>query len=97
MSEANTPVLTGPSVWPHEETAITAQARQERAPQDGPFRFLIVRDRDGKHRWYLYTASGSIVGVHSAGFTSELEAYENVVQVRDEIAVAAIIGEVGPT
>lgn len=58
-----------------------------------PFRFLIRRDRDGRHRWYLYNASGTVVGMHSSGFPSELEAYQDVELVREELAVAPIVGE----
>jgi hypothetical protein len=61
-----------------------------------PFRFLIRRDRDGRHRWYLYNASGTIVGSHTAGFPSELEAYEDAEHVREELAVAHITGESEP-
>jgi uncharacterized protein YegP (UPF0339 family) len=60
------------------------------------FRFQIKKDRDGRHRWYLYNASGTIVGRHTAGFPSELEAYEDVEHVRKELAVAPIIGENAP-
>jgi hypothetical protein len=59
----------------------------------GPFRFLIKRDRDGRHGWELYNASGTIVGRHAAGFPSELEAYRDVERVREELANAPIIGE----
>lgn len=58
-----------------------------------PFRFLIKRDRDARHRWYLYDASGTVVGMHTAGFPSELAAYEDVEHVRAEVAIAPIIGE----
>ena len=61
----------------------------------GPFRFLIRRDRDGRHRWYLYNAFGTMVGRHGTGFPSELEAYQDVERVRGELANAAIIGEDG--
>ena len=57
------------------------------------FRFLIKRNRDGRHTWYLYNASGTVVGIHTAGFPSELEAYEDVEHVREELAVAPIVGE----
>jgi hypothetical protein len=60
------------------------------------FRFLIKRDRDGRHGWYLYNASGTVVGMHTVGFPSELEAYENVERVREEIAVVPIVGESEP-
>ena len=61
-----------------------------------PFPFLIKRDHDGRHRWYLYNASGTVVGMHSAGFPSGLEAYEDVEHVREELAVAPIVGETEP-
>jgi len=67
-----------------------------REPHLDPFRFLIKRDRDGRHRWYLYNASGSVVGMHTAGFPSELEAYEDVEHVREQLGVAPILGESDP-
>jgi uncharacterized protein YegP (UPF0339 family) len=62
-----------------------------------PFRFQIRKDHDGRHRWYLYSSSGSIVGSHTTGFPSELEAYHDVEHVRAELAIAQIIDEVGET
>jgi hypothetical protein len=65
-------------------------------PHLEPFRFRIRRDRDGRHRWYLYNASGTVVGMHTAGFPSEPEAYEDVEHVRGELAIAPIVGESEP-
>ena len=72
-------------------------ASESRQPSGhlGPFRFLIKHDRDGRHRWRLYNASGTLVGRHAAGFPSELAAYEDVERVREELANAPIIGEGG--
>lgn len=61
-----------------------------------PFRFQIRRDRDGRHGWYLYNASGTVVGMHTAGFPSGLEAYEDVEHVREELAIAPIVSETEP-
>lgn len=58
-----------------------------------PFRFQIKEDRDGRHRWYLYNAAGTIVGRNAAGFPSEFEAYRDVERVREELASAPIIAE----
>jgi hypothetical protein len=58
-----------------------------------PYRFLIKRGRDDRHRWSLYDASGTVIGTDTGGFASELEAYEDVERVRDELANAPIIGE----
>lgn len=71
-------------------------ATLRREPHLDLFRFQIKRDRDGRHRWYLYNASGTIVGRHTAGFPSELEAYEDVEHVREELAIAPIVGESEP-
>ncbi len=68
-------------------------ATLHREPQLEPFRFLIKRDRDSRHRWSLYNASGTVIGRHTAGFPSELEARHDVQRVRDELADAPIIGE----
>ena len=57
------------------------------------FHFVIAMDLDGKHRWYLHNASGSIVDSHEAGFPTELEAYQDVERVRGALAVAPIIRE----
>ena len=58
-----------------------------------PLRFLIKRDRAGRHGWYLYNASGTIVGSHAPGFPSEFEACRDVERFRRELANAPIIGE----
>ena len=58
------------------------------------FRFQLRKDLDGRHRWYLYNPSGTIVGSHTVGFPSELEAHEDVEHVRMELGMAPIIGEV---
>jgi len=67
-----------------------------REPHLETFRFQIRRDHDRRHRWYLYNASGTIVGRHTAGFPSELEAHEDVEHVRAELAIAPIIAETEP-
>jgi hypothetical protein len=59
----------------------------------GSFRFLIKRDRDGRHRWSLYNAWGTLVDRHAAGFPSELEAYQDVERLREELTNAPVIGE----
>jgi hypothetical protein len=63
---------------------VTGTLHREAHPE--PFRFLIKRDRDGRHRWSLYNASGTVVGRHTAGFPSELEARQDAQRVRDELA-----------
>ena len=45
---------------------------------------------------YFYNTSGTIVGRHTDGFPSELEAYQVVEHVREELAIAPIIGESEP-
>ena len=71
-------------------------ATLRREPDREPFRFLIKRDRDGRHRWSLYNPSGTVIGRHTAGFPSELEARQDVQRVRDALAGAPIIGESVP-
>lgn len=71
-------------------------ATLRREPDLEPFRFLIKRDRDGRHRWSLYNPSGTVIGRHTAGFPSELEARQDVQRVRDALADAPIIGESVP-
>jgi len=66
---------------------------REPTGQLGPFRFLIKRDRDGRHRWFLYNASGTLIGRHGSGLSSELEAYQDVERVREELANPSILGE----
>ena len=79
-----------------ETAGIREMAPLHREPHLEPFRFLIKRDRDGRHRWSLYNASGTVIGRHTAGFSSELEARHDVQRVRDELADAPIIGESVP-
>jgi uncharacterized protein YegP (UPF0339 family) len=57
------------------------------------FRFQIRKDHDGRHRWYIYNAAGTIVGSHTGGFPSELEAYEDIEHVRKALGMAQIVGE----
>jgi uncharacterized protein YegP (UPF0339 family) len=71
------------------------QGHESHGAQVEPFRFQIRKGHDGRHRWYLYNASGSIVGSNTAGFASELEACQDVEHVRAELASAPIVGEVG--
>ncbi len=65
-------------------------------PQQRPFRFVIHRDRDGDHRWYLYNPSGTLVSSSTAGFPGELEAYWDVERVREEFAMTLVSAEVAP-
>jgi hypothetical protein len=73
------------------------------APQrPGLCRFQIQRDRDGRHRWYVFNAFGTLVGRHPEGFATELEARLDAEQLREQIVKAPIIGEAdegssGPT
>jgi len=62
--------------------------------QVGHCRFQIRRDRDGRHRWYVFNASGTMVGKHPEGFPTELEARRDAEQFREQIASAPITGEV---
>ena len=61
----------------------------------GLFRFQVQRDRQGRHRWYVYDASGIMVGRHPEGFSTALEARRDAKQFREQIAKAPIIGEEG--
>jgi hypothetical protein len=56
-------------------------------------RFQLQRDRYGRHRWYVYNASGTRVDSHSERFSTELEARRDAEQFREQIAKAPIIGE----
>jgi hypothetical protein len=58
-------------------------------------RFQIKTDRDGKHRWSVYNNDGTIVGRHPAGFATEREARLDAEQLREQIASAPIVGELG--
>ena len=58
-------------------------------------RFQIAKDRDGRHRWSLYNATGTLLRRHAAGFESECAARRDAERVRDELAGARIIGESG--
>lgn len=59
----------------------------------GQCRFQIKRDRDGRHRWYVYNAFGTMVGSHAEGFASEAEARLDAERFREQLARAPIIGE----
>jgi hypothetical protein len=61
----------------------------------GLFRFQVQRDRQGRHRWYVYSASGIMVGRHPEGFSTELEARRDAERFREQVAKAPIIGEEG--
>ena len=79
---------------PQRSLEMTSESRE--SPRHlGPFRFLIKQDRDGRHRWYLYNPSGTVIGRHAAGFSSGLEAHQDVERIREELANAPIIGESG--
>jgi YD repeat-containing protein len=58
------------------------------------YRFQIKRDRDGRHRWYVYNGYGTMVGRHPDGFPTELEARLDAEHVRRQVANAPIAGEV---
>ena len=62
--------------------------------QVGHCRFQIQRDRDGRHTWYVFNASGTMVGRHPEGFSTELDARRNAEQFREQIASAPITDEV---
>ena len=64
-------------------------------PQPNLIRFQIKRDRDGKYRWYVFNANGTLLGNHPEGFSSESEARRDAEHHRDLIAKAPIIGSVG--
>jgi uncharacterized protein YegP (UPF0339 family) len=59
----------------------------------GLCRFQIQRDKDGKHRWYVFNTNGTMVGRHSEGFDSEREARHDAERFRELIARAPIVGE----
>ena len=61
--------------------------------QPNLYRFQIQRDRDGRHRWYVFNASGTMVGRHPEGFATELEARRDAEQHREQVAKAPIVGE----
>ena len=63
--------------------------------QPSLIRFRIQRDRDGKYRWYLFNAQGTMIGKHADGFPSESEARRDAELHRDLIAKAPIIGSIG--
>jgi hypothetical protein len=60
----------------------------------GLCRFQIQRDRDGRHRWYVFNGYGTMVGRHPEGFPTELDARLDAEQLRQNIANAPIVGEV---
>jgi hypothetical protein len=57
-------------------------------------RFQIHLDRDGRHRWYVFNESGTMVGGHPEGFSTEDEARLDAERHRENLATAPIIGEV---
>lgn len=63
--------------------------------QPNLLRFQIQRDRDGKYRWYVFNANGTLLGNHLEGFPNESEARRDAEHHRDLIAKAPIIGSVG--
>ena len=62
--------------------------------RSGGCRFQLRRDRDGRHRWYVFNANGTMVGRHPEGFATEREARLDAEQLREQIASAPITGEV---
>jgi hypothetical protein len=60
----------------------------------GLCRFQIQRDRDDRHRLYVFNGYGTMVGRHPEGFPTELEARLDAERLRQEIATAPIAGEV---
>jgi uncharacterized protein YegP (UPF0339 family) len=72
------------------------QAMTSDTPQGlGLCRFQIQRDKDGRHRWYVFNANGTMVGRHSEGFPTEHEARFDAERFREQIASAPIVGEDG--
>jgi hypothetical protein len=66
------------------------------APQPpGRCRFQLREDRDGMLRWYVFDANGTMVGRHSEGFATELEARLDAERFREQLAMAPIVGEAG--
>ena len=65
------------------------------SPQPDLIRFHIRRDRNGKYRWYLVNAYGTMIGKHPDGFLTESEARRDAEHHRDLIAKAPIIGSIG--
>ena len=63
--------------------------------QPSLIRFQIKQDRDGKYRWYVFNAHGTLLGNHPDGFPSESEARRDAEYHRDLVAKAPIIGSVG--
>ena len=60
----------------------------------GLCRFLLRKDRDGRHRWYVFNASGTLVGRHPEGFATQREARLDAERHREQLATAPIISEV---
>lgn len=58
----------------------------------GLCRFQIRRDRDGRYRWYLFNANGTMIAKHRGGFETEEDARLDAEQSRELIAKAPIIG-----
>ena len=63
-----------------------------RAGSHERFRFVIKGGRDGRHRWYLYDAAGTLIRSHGTGFPSGLDAYHDVERLREELSRAPILG-----
>ena len=60
----------------------------------GLCRFQLRKDGDGRHRWYVFNASGTMVGRHPEGFATEREARLDAERLREQLATAPIMGEV---
>ena len=65
------------------------------APQrPGLCRFQLQKDRDGRHRWYVFNANGTMVGRHPEGFATGREARLDAERLRAQLATAPITDEV---
>jgi hypothetical protein len=58
-------------------------------------RFQLQKDGDGRHRWHVFNANGTMVGRHPEGFATEREARLDAERLREQLATAPIVGEVG--
>jgi hypothetical protein len=68
------------------------------SPQhSGVLRFQIQKDRDGRHRWYVFNEYGTMVGRSPEGFPTELEARLDAERHREQVVKAPIIGEIEGT
>ena len=63
------------------------------AQRPGLCRFLLQNYRDGRHRWYVFNANGTMVGSHPQGFATEPEARLDAERHREQLATAPIISE----